>query len=261
MFPMASPRIATKGRSFAKTESWAQEREQWRGGQERSRMSKVKRSDRARSLNTPDARRYTEWVLLVKDVEYALRRATLWRDMARSDKGDAGDIELRVSLFRDAVVSLVACFDDTSPVHLDPDRVYGETPGGAEYFQWLKNIRHTWIGHRGGPLRQCVVAVVLDESTGDFRGIGHLSQVWLNPKAEAGDDLVRMMEIALIHARRELERCGSVVQDYVERMTSRERLQLPVARTIAPGPLDIHMGRRKFHNIKNASKVRTREKH
>ena len=30
-------------------------------------MSKVKRSDRARSLNTPDARRYTEWVLLVKD--------------------------------------------------------------------------------------------------------------------------------------------------------------------------------------------------
>ena len=166
--------------------------------------------------------------------------------MARSDKGDAGDIELRVSLFRDAVVSLVACFDDTSPVHLDPDRVYGETPGGAEYFQWLKNIRHTWIGHRGGPLRQCVVAVVLDESTGDFRGIGHLSQVWLNPKAEAGDDLVRMMEIALIHARRELERCGSVVQDYVERMTSRERLQLPVARTIAPGPLDIHMGDENF---------------
>ena len=63
-----------------------------------------------------------------------------------------------------------------------PDRVYGETPGGAEYFQWLKNIRHTWIGHRGGPLRQCVVTVVIDESTGDFRGIGHLSQVWLDPK-------------------------------------------------------------------------------
>ena len=229
-------------------------------------MSEVKRSEskaasgeesswsRTRSLNTPDARSYTEWLLLVNDVEYALRRATLWRDMAQSDKGDAGDIELRVSLLRDAVVSLVACFDDTSPVYLDPARVYGETPGGAEYLQWLKNLRHTWIGHRGGPQRQCVVTVVIDESTGDFRGIGHLSQVWLGPKAEAGDDLVRMMEIALTHARRELERCASVVKDYVERMTSRERLQLPVAKTIAPGHRDTHMGRRKFHNIKNASK-------
>ena len=230
-------------------------------------MSEVKRSEskaasgeesswsRTRSLNTPDARSYTEWLLLVNDVEYALRRATLWRGMAQSDKGDAGDIEeLRVSLLRDAVVSLVACFDDTSPVYLDPARVYGETPGGAEYFQWLKNLRHTWIGHRGGPQRQCVVTVMIDESTGDFRGIGHLSQVWLGPKAEAGDDLVRMMEIALTHARLELERCASVVKDYVERMTSRERLQLPVANTTVPGHRDTHMGRRKFHNIKHASK-------
>ena len=229
-------------------------------------MSEVKRSEskpasgedslwsRARSLNTPDARRYTEWVLLLNDVEYALRRAKLWSDMAQSDKGDAGDIELRVSLLRDAVVSLVACFDDTSPVYLDPARVYGETPGGTEYFQWLKNLRHTWIGHRSGPQRQCVVAVVIDESTGDFRGIGHLRQVWAGPTAEAGDDLVRMMEIALIHARRALERCESVVKDYVEKMTSRERLRLRVANTIAPGHRETHMGRRKFHNIKNARK-------
>ena len=105
---------------------------------------------RARSPNTPDARRYTEWVLLVKDVDYALCRAKCWRDMAQSDTGDAGDIEIRVSLLRDAVVSLVAYFDDASSVYLDPARVYGETPRGAEYFQWLKNLRHTWIGHRGG---------------------------------------------------------------------------------------------------------------
>lgn len=68
---------------------------------------------RARSLNTPDARRYTEWVLLVKDVEYALHRAVLWRDMAQSDTEDAGRMEIRMSLLRDAVVSLVSCFDDT----------------------------------------------------------------------------------------------------------------------------------------------------
>ena len=74
----------------------------------------------ARTLNTPEARRYCEWSLLVNDLKYALRRAKMWRDMVPSDAGDVGDIEISVSLFRDAVVSLVACFDDTSPVYLVP---------------------------------------------------------------------------------------------------------------------------------------------
>ena len=95
-------------------------------------------------MNTPEARRYCEWSLLVNDLKYALRRAEMFRDMAPSDAGDVGDIEISASLFRDAVVSLVACFDDTSPVYLVPASVYGEQPGGAEYFQWLKNLRHTF---------------------------------------------------------------------------------------------------------------------
>ena len=77
----------------------------------------------ARTLNTPEARRYCEWSLLVNDLKYALRRAEMWRDMVPSDAGDVGDIEISVSLFRDAVVSLVACFDDTSPVYLVPASV------------------------------------------------------------------------------------------------------------------------------------------
>ena len=229
-------------------------------------MSEVERSEskatsskdsgwtQARTLNTPEARRYCEWSLLVNDLKYALRRAEMWRDMAPYDAGDVGDIEISVSLFRDAVVSLVACFDDTSPVYLVPASVYGEKPGGAEYFQWLKNLRHTWIGHRGGPQRQCVVSVVLDESTGELRGFGCLQHVYLGPEAKAGDDLVRMMEIALAHARQELKKCYSVVEDYVKRMKNRERLKLPVATTTVPGHGEIHMGRRKFHNIKNDRK-------
>ena len=230
-------------------------------------MSEVERSEskatsskdsgwtQARTLNTPEARRYCEWSLLVNDLEYALRRAEMWRDMAPSDAGDVGDTEISVSLFRDAVVSLVACFDDTSPVYLVPASVYGEKPpGGAEYFQWLKNLRHTWIGHRGGPQRQCVVAVVIDESTGELHALGCLQHAYLGPKAKAGDDLVRMMEIALAHARQELKKCYSVVEDYVRRMKNRERLKLPVANTTIPGHGEIHMGRRKFHNIKNDRK-------
>ena len=74
----------------------------------------------ARSLTTPDARTYSEWVLLVTDLQYSLRRAELWSDMTKSGIGDAGNPEICASLFRDAVVSLVACFDETLSVHLDP---------------------------------------------------------------------------------------------------------------------------------------------
>ena len=208
----------------------------------------------ARSLNTPDAREYCEWVLLVRDLEYALRRAELWRGKARSAAAGTEDMEICVSLLRDAVVALVACFDTTSPVHLDAPSVYGETPGGTEYFQWLKNLRHTWIGHRGGPQRQCVAAVLIDESTGEFRGFGHLHQSWVGPKAEAGGDFARMIEIALVHAQRKLERCESAVKGVVQGMTNRERRKLPVANTVVPGQGEIHMGRRKFRNIKNGGR-------
>ena len=209
----------------------------------------------ARSLTTPDARTYSEWVLLVMDLQYSLRRAELWSNMTKSGAGDADNFEeIRASLFRDAVVSLVACFDNTLCVHLDPTSVYGETPGGPEYFRWLETLRHTWIGHRGGSLRQCVAAVVIDESTGDLQGTSLLCRMYLGPPAEAGEDLVRMMQIALVHAQRELQRHTSVVEDYARGMTNRERLRLPVAQLVAPGPEEIRIGRRKFQNIKGSRK-------
>ena len=82
-----------------------------------------------RALITPEARKYTEWVLLVADLQYSLRRAELWKARAECGAGDEGNAEICASLFRDAVVSLVACFDDTLSVHLDARSVYGETPG------------------------------------------------------------------------------------------------------------------------------------
>ena len=82
-------------------------------------MSEVERSEskatsskdsgwtQARTLNTPEARRYCEWSLLVNDLKYALRRAEMWRDMVPSDAGDVGDIEISVS----ASVLQSACYN------------------------------------------------------------------------------------------------------------------------------------------------------
>ena len=208
----------------------------------------------ARSLNTREAREFSEWVLLVNDLEYALRRAHLWRDIVKSETKNEHDSEVCVSLFRDAVISLVACFDNTLSVHLDPRNVYNTIPGGFEYFQWLKDLRHSWVAHRSGPSRQCVAAILVDEQTGDFRGFGHLCHLYLGPKADASGDLVKVVEIALIHARKELDKHQSILKQKIEKMKNHERLRLPIAATVVASHKEIHMGRKKFQNIKRSSK-------
>ena len=212
----------------------------------------------ARSLDSPEARQCSEWILLVGDLEYALRRAQLWKDIINTSPKNDRDLEICVSLFRDAVISLVACFDNTLPVFLDPSSVYNRIAGGLEYFEWLKGLRHTWVAHRSGPERQCRVAILLDEQTGDFHGFGHLCHSYRGPKADAGNDFVRMMKIALDHARRELEKHESIVRKKIEEMGYHERLRLPFAETIIPSSKEINMGRRKFQNIKRSSKRKNR---
>ena len=212
----------------------------------------------ARTLNTPAARLLSEWILLVSDLEYALRRAQLWRDVANSESPTGRDTETRVSLFRDAVISLVSCFDQQLAAHLDPSIVYKPVSGGLEYFSWLKDLRNTWVAHRGGPNRQCVVAVLVDEKTGAFQGFGHLSHLYMGPKADDADHLIRMMELALDHARGELNKHEAAVRDEVVELKNHERLRLPVADTTIPDSKAIHMGRRKFQNIKRTPKPRSR---
>ena len=56
-----------------------------------------------RRLDTPEAREYAEWCLLVLDLERCLRVTRLWKDLDKDR-----DTEVAASLFRDAVVSFMA---------------------------------------------------------------------------------------------------------------------------------------------------------
>ena len=207
----------------------------------------------ARTVNTPAARRYSEWTLLVHDLEYALTRARLWKEAATAPSPGESPAGVAASLFRDAVISFVSCFDKANPVHLDPAVAFGTLDGAVEFFEWLHDMRNSWVAHRSGPLRLCVPAILIDEHTGDVQGLGHLSHRYLGPKPEAADDLIRVMEAALDHARGEQGRHERRVREDLEKLNRYERLNLPRANTTIPGPADIRMGRKKFQNIKRAS--------
>ena len=117
--------------------------------------------------------------------------------MATSESHGESHAEVAVSVFRDAVISFISCFDKQLPVHLDPTEAFGELDGALEYFTWLEDMRNTWVAHRSGPYRVCVAAIVIDEQTGDLQGLGHLSHFYRGPKPEAADDLIRVMVAAL----------------------------------------------------------------
>ena len=136
----------------------------------------------ARTVNTPAARSYAEWTLLVQDLGYALSRARLWKEAALAASRDESRAGVAVSLFRDAVISFVSCFDRQTPVHLDPAVAFGSLNGAVELFEWLRDMRNSWVAHRSGPLRLCVPAIVIDEQTGDVQGVGHLSHHYLGDR-------------------------------------------------------------------------------
>ena len=212
----------------------------------------------ARTTNTPTAREFSEWTLLAGDLEYALRRAILWNELANTEAKSDNNVEILVSVFRDAAITFVSCFDNTLSASLDPKVVYTTTSGGVEYFEWLKDLRNTWVAHRSGPNRQCVAAIIVDEDTGEFRGLGQLSHLYMGPTPNAGDDLVGMMEIALSHACKEVKDRESQLREEIQKLENAERLRLPAANTVIPGSKEIHMGRRKFGNIKRSLKQKNK---
>ena len=210
----------------------------------------------ARTVNTPAAKSYSEWTLLVHDLEYALSRVRLWKATANAESLGESPAGVAVSLFRDAIISFVSCFDKQIPVHLDAAAVFRTLDGATEFFHWLHDMRNTWVAHRSGPLRLCVAAIVIDDHTGDVQAVGHLSHLYLGPKPEVANDLIRVMEAALDHSRSEQRRHERDLRDDLEKLNRHERRNLPRADTTIPGSTNIRMERKKYHNIKRASRRR-----
>ena len=208
---------------------------------------------KTRTINTPTAKKLAEWILLAGDLEYALRRAVLWNELATTKAMSDNKCEISVSLFRDTVITFVSCFDNTLSAFLEPKVVYTTSSGRREYLEWLKDLRNTWIAHRSGPNRQCVVSIVIDNTTGEFQGLGHQSALYQGPKPDVGKDLISMMEIALDHARREVKNLDAQLRDEIRNLKDTERLRLPAANTVIPRSREVRMGRRKFGNIKRSS--------
>jgi hypothetical protein len=123
-----------------------------------------------KALNTPLAKEYAENLLLQADMRRSLDAMECW-ERRFAGASDLEDRLIGASLFRDAIVQFVGCFDKSAQFPLSAEAIYGADPSGLASFQWFKDTRDAYAGHKFGAQRQCVVGVVVKNSQ---RGFGHL---------------------------------------------------------------------------------------
>ena len=203
-----------------------------------------------RRLDSPNGRLFAEWQLLLKDLESCLAAARLWKSTSQAEKTETNSV-IAASLFRDAIVRFMACFDDATPVRLDAAELYGPSriEGGLEYFRWLSTLRDTWIAHRHGASRQAHTAIAVSESTGAFLGFCNMIVALASFDYREEDGLIPLIEMAIAHTAKQCQSYNEVVRAEVEAMQSDQLLKLPRASMVVPNERTRHMGRRKYGNI------------
>ena len=202
-----------------------------------------------RSHRSENGKRCAEWHLMRADLRRCLKVIRHWEKRV---EGKRGTDLVADSMFRDVVVSFVACFDDDQKaVRIDPDELYGpfEDSDALSYFRWVESLRHSWVAHRTGSLRQAQCIVGVHEETGDVIYVGAYSAYMTGFSPETGKGLAKVIELALAYANGEYRKAEEAARREVGAMHSSQRLRLPVAAVKVPGSESMRAGRGKYDNM------------
>jgi hypothetical protein len=202
-------------------------------------------SHEMKELATPDAKELAEMFLLQQDLASSFQAMKLWHERYwRKENPTPEDTLIANSLFRDAILQFIGCFDRTAQYRLSVQDVYKSTQGATEYFSWLQDIRDAYIAHKFGPDRQCAVGVFSD-SKGTVISIGHFVSVYAGP-SEGARDLIEFIAIAGRYLNSRIEDLHAQVLAAAKAMSKEDLNALPIARAYGVGPNDTRMSREKF---------------
>lgn len=206
---------------------------------------------RLHALGTSDAIRLAELYLHQQDIARSIKAIELWSlEFSGLAKEDA--VAIKSSLFRDAVLQFVGCFDPTDKQHrLDATVIYRDYGKADEYFRWLKDVRDSYGAHRFGPLRQAVVGGA--RLPNGKHALGVSCSVYDGPELAERPRFRAFMKIAEKWLAAEFATLNAKVLDSVVNMSAEELSALPWAKTTkAVGPDDIRKSRAAFAKSQTA---------
>jgi hypothetical protein len=175
-----------------------------------------------KALETPLAKEYAENLLLQSDMRESLAAMECW-ERRFAESSDPEDNLIGASLFRDAVIQFVGCFDKTAQFPLSAQDIYGRDPDGLPSFQWFKNTRDAYAAHKFGAQRQCVVGVVLKDGE---RGIGHLFAKYRGQNKADGAVLRGFMQTAANHLDSRVQSLEKKLKEQIAGCLSRSSRRL-----------------------------------
>jgi hypothetical protein len=145
-------------------------------------------------LDTPLAKELAESYILQHDMKTSIRILQIWQEKFAEKATGSEERLIGQSLFRDAIVQFVGCFDKTASFPLSAEAIYGHDPNGLASFQWFKDMRDCYAAHKFGAQRQCVVGVIhKDDGT---IGIGQISAILRGQRKDKGPEIIRFMQTA-----------------------------------------------------------------
>ena len=201
-----------------------------------------------KELTTPLARELGEYTLLKNDIEESFRVMKLWFEKYAGRKKHELTKEeelIALSLFRNAVIMFVGCFDESAEVSLSASAIYGSKVGGMEFFKWLKDIRDSYAAHKFGPLRQCPVGVLMDE-TGNILGGGHQIQIYAGPVASSKELILSFISVAGRFIERKVAELATQLLQDAKKMSAVELAALKAARVYDVPPHQYRTSREAF---------------
>ena len=155
-----------------------------------------------RALEGQDAEVWAETHLLRVDVVASIDAMSLLAaQYIDKPTKTAADVIVTCSLFRDAVVRFIGCFDATDKEHrLSADDLYGTGTSAREDFEMLRSVRNAFIAHRFGALRQAVFAVSMLPGGRKFT-MAH-AMTHRHPDQDEAKRIIDVMRVAEAHLTR-----------------------------------------------------------
>ncbi|RYZ14151.1 MAG: hypothetical protein EON61_04695 [Alphaproteobacteria bacterium] len=195
----------------------------------------------------------TEYLLIHADLTRSLASLTLWAKKYSTRDVDAESSTIVASLFRDGITQFVSCFDGPSnSVPLVVEEVYPNTEGIAPYFVWLRALRNRFTAHRFGAARQCVVGVVIHPENGELIALTPSYARYSGPSPEGHADLLGIVQMALQFAAKKVEDITAAHVAELNALSAEQRLALPRAEMIVPGPSDMKVSRGDIVRLRKA---------
>lgn len=181
-----------------------------------------------------------------------------WR--AGEPGADEEEIAIRLALFRDGLVQIMAVFT-TNPDKRDrfliPSEAFAGTEGWEEYYQWILGLRDCFAAPSAGAKCNVEPVVMIHPDTAEVERVGHLTTRYHGEGLEAEQCLAMFCKAALRNVDTRLKALEEKLLEEAKALSPEERAGLMNAQNVIPGPEDIRTGRTRYRKkTKDAQRQR-----